>query len=97
MTSLQIKSVHFTAKEKLNKFIDEMITKLDQFDGWFNKTDVTLALNKESNRHENKVVELKVKGKIGHLFTKVQSHSFEKGVKLATDKIIAQALHIKRW
>jgi putative sigma-54 modulation protein len=86
---LKIQSIHFDADKKLLDFIEEKVSKLDQFYDGIIGTDVILKLEKSSNV-ENKVAEIKIMIPGNDLFAKKKSKSFEEAVDTCVEALKAQ-------
>jgi len=74
---LRMQSVHFDADIKLLEFIQNKADKLDTFYDRIIDGEVILRLNKDSDRKENKLVEIKINVPGEQLFAKDQAASFE--------------------
>ncbi|MDN4164498.1 ribosome-associated translation inhibitor RaiA [Cytophagales bacterium LB-30] len=74
---LRMQSVHFDADIKLLDFIQKKADKLDTFYDRIIDGEVILRLNKDSDKKENKIVEIKINVPGEQLFAKEQSASFE--------------------
>ncbi len=74
---LRMQSVHFDADIKLLEFIQSKADKLDTFYDRIIDGEVILRLNKDSEKKENKVVEIKLNVPGEQLFAKDQAASFE--------------------
>lgn len=74
---LRMQSVHFDADIKLLDFIQKKADKLDTFYDRIIDGEVILRLNKDSDKKENKMVEIKINVPGEQLFAKEQSASFE--------------------
>lgn len=83
---LKINAVHFTADQKLIKFISEKVNKLELIYDQIISSEVYLRLDK-SDIKENKIAEVKLMIPGNELFAKKQCKSFEE----ATDSAV-QAL-----
>ena len=81
--NITIKSIHFTADEKLEQFIENKLNKLKQYDDRIIGANVFLRLVKNQEL-ENKTTEIKLEFPGTELFAKKQSNSFEK----STDAVI---------
>ena len=73
------RSIHFTADEKLIKFIEERIEKLSNLSDNIIEAEVYLRLEKDSNT-ENKMVEIKLAIPGNDLFAKKNAKTFEVAV-----------------
>ena len=84
-----IRSIHFTADEKLIKFIEEKIEKLTNLSDNIIEAEVYLRLEKDSNT-ENKMVEIKLAIPGNDLFAKKNSRSFEVAVDSTVEALRRQ-------
>jgi putative sigma-54 modulation protein len=92
--NINIQSVHFDADKKLLEFINKKVSKLSLFyDGIIN-SDVILRLDK-NNEKENKITEIKIKGRKGEFFAKKQCNTFEEATDLACDALKSQIKKFK--
>ena len=85
----KIQSVHFDADKKLIGFINEKVSKLNQFHDGIIDSDVILRLDKSGDQ-SNKTAEIKLNVKGGQLFAKKQCHTFEEAVDSAIDALRSQ-------
>lgn len=74
---LRMQSVHFDADIKLLDFIQKRADKLDTFYDRIIDGEVILRLNKDSDKKENKMIEIKINVPGEQLFAKDQAASFE--------------------
>jgi putative sigma-54 modulation protein len=84
-----IQSVHFDADKKLIGFINEKVSKLNQFHDSIIGTDVILRLDKSDN-NANKTAEIKLSLKGSQLFAKKQCSTFEEAIDTAIDALRTQ-------
>ena len=86
---IKVQSIHFTADQKLLKFIEEKVDKLFQFYDSIINSEVYLRLDKSDNM-ENKIAEIKVTtpGKI--LFAREQCRTFEEATDVAVEALRRQ-------
>lgn len=83
---LQVHSIHFTADQKLLAFIQQKLSKLDQFYDKIVSGEVFLKLDKgDKNKTHNKLLEIKINVPGAVLFVKETGKSFEEAVDLALD------------
>jgi putative sigma-54 modulation protein len=83
---LQVHAVHFTADEKLLAFIQQKLSKLDQFYDRIVSGEVFLKLDKgEKHNTHTKMLEIKINVPGAVLFVKETGKSFEEAVDLALD------------
>ncbi len=73
---IKIHSVHFDADKKLEDFIENKVSKLDQFYDNIISAEVFLKIEKNQSP-ENKIAEIKLQIPGSDLFAKKQSDSFE--------------------
>lgn len=83
---IQVHAVHFTADQKLLAFIQQKLSKLDQFYDKIVSGEVFLKLDKgEKNKTHSKLLEIKINVPGAVLFVKETGKSFEEAVDLALD------------
>jgi putative sigma-54 modulation protein len=87
---INIQSVHFDADKKLIQFIEEKIEKLTHFHDGIIEVDVILRIEKDSNAHLNKLVEIKMHVSGHDLFAKKNCISFEEATDEAVEAILKQ-------
>jgi putative sigma-54 modulation protein len=92
--NITIQSVHFTAADHLEEFVNQKAEKLDQFFEGIISVEVILKLEK-SEEADNKVAEISLKIPGGDLFAKKQSKSFEESVDLSCDALRKQLIKWK--
>ena len=92
--NITIQSVHFDATEKLEQFVQQKVSKLDQFYDGIIGSEVTLRLDK-SETLDNKVAEVTLNIPGNNLFAKKQSRSFEEAVDLACEALRKQLVKRK--
>ena len=86
---LQIQSVHFNADRKLEIFIEDKLSKLNNRYDQIIGSDVILRLEKSDTR-ENKIAEIRLMIPGNDLFAKKQSKTFEEATDLAIDALKRQ-------
>lgn len=86
---LKIHSVHFDADSKLEEFITNKVSKLDQFYDKIISSEVFLKLDKSDSK-ENKIAEIKLFIPGNELFVKKQCKSFEEAADSAIDALRRQ-------
>jgi putative sigma-54 modulation protein len=74
-----IQSLHFTAKPKLNQFVNDKVGKLAHLADKAESADVCLSLEK-SDTGDNKVCEIKLKVPGNDLFAKKKAETFEEAI-----------------
>ena len=84
----KIQSVHFDADKKLIGFINEKVSKLNQFHDGIIGSDVILRVDNSST--DNKTAEIKLHVKVSQLFAKKQCSTFEEAVDTAVDALRTQ-------
>lgn len=90
-----IQSLHFTAKPKLNEFINEKAAKLSHLTDKAELADICLSLDKSDTR-DNKVCEIKLRVPGNDLFSKKRSETFEEAVSLAVHALQEQIRKMKK-
>jgi putative sigma-54 modulation protein len=80
---VRVQSIHFDADTKLVDFVNEKVTKLNQFHDRIIGAEVFLRIDK-NDQNANKVAEIKLAVPGKDLFAKKQSKSFEE----ATDQVV---------
>jgi putative sigma-54 modulation protein len=86
---IKIHSVHFTAKPKLNAFINDRVGKISHFHVKIQSADVCLTLQKSCTR-DNKVSEIRLKTPGNDLIAKKRAKTFEEATGQATDALQEQ-------
>lgn len=89
--NVNVHSIHFDADVKLVGFIKDKLSKLTQFHDSILNGEVFLRLNKDTEHHENKVVEIRLAVPGRELFAKRHSKSFEEATDQAVDALRRQA------
>jgi putative sigma-54 modulation protein len=92
--NITIQSVHFDAAEKLEKFVQQKVGKLDQYYEGIIGSEVILRLDK-SETLDNKVAEVGLDIPGNNLFAKKQSKTFEEAVDLACEALRKQLVKRK--
>ncbi len=87
--NIQIHSVRFDADKKLIDFVNQKISKLNQFSEDIVSVEVFLRLDNDSEK-ENKIAEVKIEYPKGPLFAKKQSKSFEEAIDMVIDALKKQ-------
>ena len=87
--SVKVQSLHFDADKNLLAFIDERVSKLNQFyDGIIN-SEVTLRLDSQGVP-DNKMAEIRLFIPGNDLFAKKQAKSFEEAVDMVIEALKKQ-------
>ena len=86
---VKIQSVKFDASKQLIEFVEKKMSRLERFEGNSTGVDVTLKLDKDSERG-NKIalVALHVPG--ADIVSEQRAHTFEEAVDLALDAVKRQ-------
>lgn len=92
--NITIQSVHFTAADHLEEFINQKVVKLDQYFDGIVGAEVILRVVKSEDT-ENKVAEINLSVPGGDLFAKKQSKSFEESVDSACEALRKQLVKWK--
>lgn len=87
--NIKISSLHFKADKKLEDFINEKLTKLEKLHDAIMGVDVMLKLE-NTDKPENKIVELRMKIKGNDLISEKSAKSFEEATDLAIDALKRQ-------
>ncbi len=93
--NIQIKTVHFTADQKLVDFVNKKVPKLDTYFEGIIGAEVILKVIKPETSN-NKVAELKlsIPGS-DYLFAEKQADSFEEAIDLAIEAVRKQLTKFK--
>ncbi|MBN1251917.1 MAG: ribosome-associated translation inhibitor RaiA [Bacteroidales bacterium] len=89
-----ITSIHFTADSKLEKLLENKISKLSQFHDSIITANVYLKIEKNQDS-DNKITEIKLDIPGSELFAKKQSNSFEKAADSTIEALKKQLLKVK--
>jgi putative sigma-54 modulation protein len=87
--NITIQSVHFDASSRLEDFIRQKVGKLDQFSEDIIGAEVILRLD-NSEKSDNKLVDIELDIPGNNLFAKKQSKTFEEAIDLACDALRKQ-------
>ena len=90
---LQVHSIHFDADQKLVKYIQKKVDKLETFYDRLLAGAVFLRLNNEGP--DNNTVEIKIKVPGAHIFAVEKARSFEAATDIATDALRMQLKKFK--
>jgi putative sigma-54 modulation protein len=93
--NIQVKTVHFTADQKLIDFVNKKVSKLDTYFEGIIGVEVIMKVDKPETAN-NKIAEiiLSIPG-CDHLFAEKQSDSFEESLDLAIEAIRRQLTKFK--
>jgi len=92
---VNINSVHFKADSRLEDFIREKVQKVAKFHDGIIGGEVTLKVV-NTDKPENKVVEIRLKVRGNDLISSKQCKTFEEAADLAADALRNQAKKIKK-
>jgi putative sigma-54 modulation protein len=92
---VNINSVHFKADKKLEDFIREKVQKVAKFHEGIIGGEVSLKV-KNTDKPENKVVEIRLKVKGNDLISSKESKTFEAATDLAIDALRNQMKKIRK-
>ena len=92
--NIMIKSIHFSADQKLEELIHSKIIKLTQYHDSIISANVYLRLEKNQEL-ENKVTEIKLDIPGTELFARKQSNSFEKSTDSTVEALRRQLKKFK--
>jgi len=92
---VNINSVHFKVDSRLEDFIREKINKVAKFHDGIIGGDVTLKVV-NTDKPENKVVEIRLKIKGNDLISSKRGKTFEEATDLAIDALRIQAKKVKK-
>ena len=92
---IQVKTVHFTADQKLIDFVNKKVAKLDNYFEGIIGADVIMKVEKPETTN-NKIAEIKLSiPGTDYLFAEKQTDTFEESIDLAIDAIRHQLLKFK--
>jgi ribosomal subunit interface protein len=93
--NIQVKTVHFTADQKLIDFVNKKVSKLDTYFEGIIGIEVIMKVDKPETAN-NKIAELKLSiPGTDYLFAEKQSDTFEESIDLAIDAIRKQLIKVK--
>ncbi|MCF8232892.1 MAG: ribosome-associated translation inhibitor RaiA [Bacteroidales bacterium] len=87
--NVQINAVKFKADKKLEDFIQQKVSKLEQYYDGVLGSEVILRVD-ASEKPQNKITEIKLKIKGSDLFAKKQSDTFEQATDNAVEALRRQ-------
>ena len=85
--NVNVHSIHFDADSKLVNFITEKVNKLTVFHDRIISSEVTLRVGSDSERPDNKHVEIRLAVPGNDLFAKRKASSFEEAAVLTVDAL----------
>lgn len=93
--NIQVKTVHFTADQKLIDFVNKKVAKLDTYFEGIIGIEVIMKVEKPETVN-NKIAELKLSiPGTDYLFAEKQSDTFEESIDLAIEAIRRQLTKFK--
>ncbi|MBC7864373.1 MAG: ribosome-associated translation inhibitor RaiA [Bacteroidia bacterium] len=92
--SITIQSVHFDADKKLIDFVNEKVSKLNQYYEGIIGSEVILKIDKASD-NLNKIAEIKLLLRGNELFAKKQCSTFEEAVDTTVVALRSQLIRYK--
>ena len=93
--NIQVKTVHFTADQKLVDFVNKKVPKLDTyFDGIISAEVIMKVVKPETANNKIAEIKLSIPGS-DYLFAEKQADSFEEAIDLAIDAIRRQLAKFK--
>jgi len=93
--NIQLKTVHFTADQKLTDFVNKKVSKLDTYFEGIIGVEVIMKVDKPETAN-NKIVEVKLSiPGYDYLFAEKQADSFEESLDLALEAIRRQLTKFK--
>lgn len=93
--NIQVKTVHFTADQKLIDFVNKKVSKLDTYFEGIIGVEVMMKVDKPETAN-NKIAEIKLSiPGYDYLFAEKQADSFEESLDLAIEAIRRQLTKFK--
>lgn len=93
--NIQVKTVHFTADQKLIDFVNKKVAKLDTYFEGIIGIEVIMKVDKPETAN-NKIAEIKLSiPGTDYLFAEKQSDTFEESIDLAIEAIRRQLTKFK--
>ncbi|HEY3373303.1 MAG TPA: ribosome-associated translation inhibitor RaiA [Prolixibacteraceae bacterium] len=93
--NIQVKTVHFTADQKLIDFVNKKVSKLDTFFEGIIGVEVIMKVDKPETAN-NKIAEIKLSiPGYDYLFAEKQADSFEESLDVAIEAIRRQLAKFK--
>jgi len=93
---INISSLHFKADSKLEDFIREKVRKIAKFHDGIISSEATLKVE-NTDKPENKIVEIRLKVKGNDLISSKQSKTFEAATDLAVDALRNQVKKMRKF
>jgi putative sigma-54 modulation protein len=93
--NISIRSVHFTADEKLLKFTEQKFSKIEKYFNGIVSIDVSLKLENLSQKIKDKVAEVKIKVPGDLIVVTATSKTFEGAVESATRTVKRRIIRYK--
>ena len=88
--NVKIHSIHFDTDVKLERFIQEKLSKVERFVNKVIDAEIYLKLDHNKSLVKDKVAEIRIKIPGKTVFAEEQSMMFEESIELATDSIVRQ-------
>ena len=93
--NIQVKTVHFTADQKLIDFVNKKVSKLDTYFDGIIGIEVIMKVDKPETAN-NKIAELKLSiPGTDYLFAEKQTDTFEESIDLSIEAIRRQLIKVK--
>lgn len=93
--NIQVKTVHFTADQKLVDFVNKKVSKLDTYFEGIIGVEVIMKVDKPETAN-NKIAEIKLSiPGTDYLFAEKQTDTFEESIDMAIDAIRRQLIKVK--
>ena len=93
--NIQVKTVHFTADQKLIDFVNKKVSKLDTYFDGIIGVEVIMKVDKPETAN-NKIAELKLSiPGTDYLFAEKQTDTFEESIDLSIEAIRRQLIKVK--
>lgn len=91
---INLQAVNFSAKQELVTFVEEKLSKLDQYYDQIVGAEVYLKLD-NNNSKENKIAEIKIQIPGDDIIVTKSGQSFEEVINLSTDTLKRQIIKKK--
>ena len=93
--NIQVKTVHFTADQKLIDFVNKKVSKLDTYFEGIIGAEVIMKVDKPETAN-NKIAEIKLSiPGTDYLFAEKQTDTFEESIDLTIEAIRRQLIKVK--